>query len=319
MEYLRLDLIMETLRYICIQISPLRFASLRSEELVIRKSARDNFLFWLSWKWWNTHAYQVSLPCIAWFLSLRSEKIVMGKVPEAIFCWWSSLKCWNTYAYQVSFPCIAWFSSLRSEEVVIGKKRLRPFLFMVVMETLKYTCIPSFTSMHCTVCKFEKCYRKKCLRQFFVKWLSWKCSNTHAYQVSLQCIPWCASLRNEKVAAGKTAWCNFLSMVIMEMLKYTCVRSFTYMHYMVCKFEKWRSSYREKCLRAFFVDGCHGNNEIHMRTKFHFHVHLVGKFEKWRSDFKENCLRLFVVGGCECHGGDVVSVCTEFHFNICYD
>ena len=29
-------------------------------------------------------------------------------------------------------------------------------LFMVVMETLKYTCIPSFTFMHCMVCKFEK-------------------------------------------------------------------------------------------------------------------------------------------------------------------
>ena len=29
-------------------------------------------------------------------------------------------------------------------------------MFMVVMEMLKYTCIPSFTSMHCMVCKFEK-------------------------------------------------------------------------------------------------------------------------------------------------------------------
>ena len=49
-----------------------------------------------------------------------------------------------------------WFASLRSEEVVIGKKCLRPFLFMVVLEMLKYTCIPSFTSAHCMVCKFEK-------------------------------------------------------------------------------------------------------------------------------------------------------------------
>ena len=24
---------------------------------------------------------------------------------------------------------------------------------------------------------------------------------------------------------------------------------------------------------AFFADGCHGNNGIHMRTKFHLHVH----------------------------------------------
>ena len=41
---------------------------------------------------------------------------------------------------------------------------------------------------------------------------------------------------------------------------------------MVCKFEKWRSSYKEKCPRQFFVHGCHGNGKIHMRTKFHFHT-----------------------------------------------
>ena len=30
--------------------------------------------------------------------------------------------------------------------------------------------------------------------------------------------------------------------------------------------------YREKCLRQFFVNGCHGNTEIHMCTKFHLHA-----------------------------------------------
>ena len=40
---------------------------------------------WLSWKRSNTHAHQVSAPCITWFASLRSEEVVMGKVPEAIF------------------------------------------------------------------------------------------------------------------------------------------------------------------------------------------------------------------------------------------
>ena len=74
MECLRLELIMETLRYTCIQISPLWFASLRSEEVVIRKSAQGNFLFMVVMETLNTHAYQVSLPCIAWFASLRSEK-----------------------------------------------------------------------------------------------------------------------------------------------------------------------------------------------------------------------------------------------------
>ena len=61
-------------------------------------------------------------------------------------------------------------------------------------------------------------------------------------------------------------------MVVMETLKYTCVPSFTSMHSMVCKFEKCRSSYGKKCLRPFFVHGRHGNNEIHMHTKFHFHA-----------------------------------------------
>ena len=63
--------------YTCIQISPLWFASLRSEEVVIRKSAQGNFLFMVVME---TLKYTcVSLPCIAWFASLRSEEVVMGK------------------------------------------------------------------------------------------------------------------------------------------------------------------------------------------------------------------------------------------------
>ena len=38
----------------------------------------------------------------------------------------------------------------------VKKSVLRPFLLMVAMETLKNTCVPSFTSMHCIVRKFEK-------------------------------------------------------------------------------------------------------------------------------------------------------------------
>ena len=49
-----------------------------------------------------------------------------------------------------------WFTSLRSEEIVLRKSSRDNFLFMVVMEMLKYTCILSFTSMHSIVCKFEK-------------------------------------------------------------------------------------------------------------------------------------------------------------------
>ena len=41
-------------------------------------------------------------------------------------------------------------------EVVIRKIAQGNFLLMVIMETLKYTCVRSFTSIHCMVCKFEK-------------------------------------------------------------------------------------------------------------------------------------------------------------------
>ena len=64
----------------------------------------------------------------------------------------------------------------------------------------------------------------------FCQWLSWKRSNTHAYQVSAPCIAWFASLRSEEVVTGK------------------------------------------KCLKQFFVNGCHGNAQIHMRTKFQLHA-----------------------------------------------
>ena len=108
---------------------------------------------------------------------------------------------------------------------------------------------------------------KKCLR-LFCSWLSWK---RHTHQVSLPCIAWFTSLRSEEVVIRKSAW-GHLFVVVMETLKYTCVPSFTSMHCMVCKIEKWRSSYREKCPRQFFVSGCHGNPEIHMCTKFPFHA-----------------------------------------------
>ena len=73
---------------------------------------------------------------------------------------------------------------------------------MVVMETLKYTCVPSFTFMHCMCASLrgeEVCsHGEKCLRPFFV-------DGRHG---------------------------NII------ILKSTRVPSFTYMHCMVSKFEK---------------------------------------------------------------------------------
>ena len=44
-----------------------------------------NFCQWLSWKRSNTHAYQVSAPCIAWFASLSSEEVIIGKSARGYF------------------------------------------------------------------------------------------------------------------------------------------------------------------------------------------------------------------------------------------
>ena len=52
----------------------------------------------------------------------------------------------------------------------------------------------------------------------------------------------------------------------METLRYT------YVQISPLWFASLRSSYKEKCPGKFFVHGCHGNAEIHMRTKFHFHA-----------------------------------------------
>ena len=61
-------------------------------------------------------------------------------------------------------------------------------------------------------------------------------------------------------------------MVVMETLKYTCVPSFTSMHCMVCNLGSEEVVIGKKCLRQFFVHGCHGNGEIHMHTKFQLHA-----------------------------------------------
>ena len=72
----------------------------------------------------------------------------------------------------------------------------------------------------------------------FCRWLSWKRSNTHAYQVSAPCIAWFASLRSEEVVIGKSACGHFLLTVVMETMKYICAQSFISMCTIVGKFEK---------------------------------------------------------------------------------
>ena len=97
------------------------------------------------------------------FARLRSKEVVIRKSAQINGCHGNAEIHMHTkfhlhaqHAYQVSPPCFAWFASLRSEEIVIGKSARGNFLSMVIMEMLKHTCVLSFTSMHCTVCKFER-------------------------------------------------------------------------------------------------------------------------------------------------------------------
>ena len=64
---------------------------------------------------------------------------------------------------------------------------------------------------------------------------------------------------------------RFLLVVVMETTEYTCVPCFPSMRAILSKFEELRSNFEQNCLRLVFVGGCHGNDCIHMRTKFHLH------------------------------------------------
>ena len=59
----------------------------------------------------------------------------------------------SVYVLSVNGWCCISIQVLKGEEVVIEKNA---WGHLVVMETLKYTCVPRFTSMHCMVWKFEK-------------------------------------------------------------------------------------------------------------------------------------------------------------------
>ena len=63
----------------------MRAASLRSEEVILKKSARGYLLLWSSWNRCNTRVYQVSPPCVLQLASLRSEKVVLKKIAWCFF------------------------------------------------------------------------------------------------------------------------------------------------------------------------------------------------------------------------------------------
>ena len=64
----------------------------------------------------------------------------------------------------------------------------------------------------------------------------------------------------------------------METLRYTCVQ-ISPLWLAILRSEE--VVIEKKCLRQFFVRGCHGNAEIHMRTPSFTSTHcMVCKFEK---------------------------------------
>ena len=72
--------------------------------------------------------------------------------------------------------------------------------------------------------------------------------------------------------------------------------SFALMHCVVCKFEKLRNSYIEKCLRPFLVHGCHGNAKMHMPACYLLALYSL----QVRQVNREGCPRSFFIDGC--HG-----------------
>ena len=67
----------------------------------------------------NTHEYQVSLPCIAWFASLKSEEVVTGKSALVYFLFMVVMKT-------LKYICV---------EVILKKTALGCLLLVVAMET----------------------------------------------------------------------------------------------------------------------------------------------------------------------------------------
>ena len=62
--------------------------------------------------------------------------------------------------------------------------------------------------------------------------------------------------------------------------------------------------------KAIFVNGCHGNDKIHIPSEF-----AVSIIKKLPEAVSCGWLSWKPI---KCHGGDVVCVCTEFYSNMCY-
>ena len=71
------------------------------------------------------------------------------------------------------------------------------------------------------------------------------------------------------------------------------------------------------CLQTGNVIKCHGDNVVHMYTKFHLHAAIIRGVKMLC--FNEHCICCCCcLQTCRCHGDGVINVCTEFHFHACY-
>ena len=148
-------------------------AILRSEEVILKKSAWGYLLLWSSWKRCYTHAYQVSSPCVVPLASLRSEEAILKKLPEAIYC----CGCHgNEYIWAPSVTTMRatnskfeeWRSGFKENCLTLSNKMRLSWKHAIVME-MAY--LLSFISMCATIGTFEEWrskFKEKCLRLLVV-------------------------------------------------------------------------------------------------------------------------------------------------------
>ena len=107
-------------------------AAIRKFEEWRKKSAWGYLLLRSSWKRWNTHAHQVSPPCVLQLTSLRSEEVVLKKMCLRLFKQYAVvMETCNRYGNDIigihtEFHLYACYHS----EVKIKEKCLR--LFVVI-------------------------------------------------------------------------------------------------------------------------------------------------------------------------------------------
>ena len=116
-------------------------------------------------------------------------------------------------------------------------------MLVLIMERLRCTCVQILPVWFASLRSEKSSYKEKCLRPFSVH----GCYGNTVYQVSPLCVCWLEKWRSSH--REYFPWPFFVdsrrgnSKIYMH-TKFYCV---------LCKFEKWQSTFREKCLRPFLL------------------------------------------------------------------